>query len=121
MTRFITLARLTDASIGDVGGLDHQTTVVTTALASEHIQGALGEMYWTLGSRDLVVVSEFETAERASAFALVLREALRAEVETLMEIDAKAVDTATAPARMSLGRPAFGRPAFGRGETEPEN
>ena len=112
MTHFITLAKL--SAFGDADGFDEQTTAITTALASEHIQGALVELYWTLGARDLVIVSEFETADHAAAFARVLREALRAEVETLVAIDARAVDAAAEAARTSLGRPAFGRPAFGR-------
>jgi uncharacterized protein with GYD domain len=109
MPRFITLVSLmpgTDDGSVSVAALSETLRV---QLQSGEIGGTEPEVHATLGEFDFVVISEIADAERAAAYATVVREKLHASVVTLAALDAQAVDTALGGQRTDGVRPAIGR------------
>ena len=114
MSRFIILATFQ----GDTPSLRldvrQQNAKVTEILAAEHVKGSIVEAYWTAGAHDYVLVSEFDSAERASACALAMRADMNAQTTVLTTLDIENTAIAVDSARPATGRAAHDRPATGR-------
>ncbi len=85
MATFVSLISWTDQGVRDFR--DTVKRAENAAAAAEKMGGRFIQIYWTLGSHDLVVISEFPDDETGTAFLLAVGSLGNVRTQTLRAFD----------------------------------